>query len=172
MAAHWVICLYCGEKFNRDETECVKINRRYAHCKCAEEHEINMTQEERDYQALQTYCKELFGEDYNYVMTKKLIERYKKEYSYTYTGMKKCLQWFYEIKGNSKEKANGSIGIIPYTYEQSREYFYNLYLAEEKNKNYVKEDIPIREVDIASPRQRIKIKRLWFEDEENGEMQI
>ena len=164
--AHWVICLYCGEKFNRDEVECVKIGRRYAHCKCAEEHEIHMTQEERDYQSLQTYCKELFGEDYNYIMTKKLIDRYKKELDYTYTGIKRSLQWFYEVKGNSKEKANGSIGIVPYVYKEAYDYYYSLYLAEEKNKNYVRSDAPIREIRIASPHQTIKVKKLWFDDED------
>ena len=172
MAAHWVICLYCGEKFNRDEIECVKVGRRYAHVKCAEEHEINMTQEERDYQSLQDYCKELFGEDYNYIATKKLIEKYKKEYDYTYSGIEKSLRYFYEIKGNSVEKANGSIGIVPFQYQIARDYFYNLYLAQEKNKDYVRGENPIREVNIASPRQRIKIKKLWFEDEDTGEIQI
>lgn len=170
MAAHWVICLYCGEKFNRDETDCIKIGRRYAHAKCAEEHEISMTQEEKDYQALQSYCKELFGDDYNYVMTKKLIERYKKENGYTYSGIKRCLQWFYEIKGNSKEKANGSIGIVPYIWTEAYNYYYHLYLAEEKNKGYIKGELPIREIQIAAPRQTIKIKKMWFDDETNGEI--
>lgn len=169
--AHWVKCLYCGEEFDRDKEEFVKINRRYAHPQCAEAHEANMTQEERDYEDLFQYCKKLFGEDYNYVMTKKLIEKYKKENGYTYSGMKKCLQWFYEIKGNSIEKANGSVGIIPYCYKASYDYYYNLYLATEKNKNYTKEAIPAREINIASPRQKIKSKKLWFdEDEPIGEI--
>ena len=169
--AHWVKCLYCGEEFDRDKEEFVKINRRYAHPQCAEAHEANMTQEERDYEDLFQYCKKLFGEDYNYVMTKKLIEKYKKENDYTYSGMKKCLQWFYEIKGNSIEKANGSVGIIPYCYKASYDYYYNLYLATEKNKNYIKEAIPAREINIASPRQKIKSKKLWFdEDEPIGEI--
>ena len=169
--AHYVICPYCGERFNRDEVkDWVKVGRRYAHNKCAEEHEITMTQEERDAEALHLYCKELFGEDYNYVMTKKLTDRYIKEYGYTYSGIKKSLQWFYEIKGNSKEKANGSVGIVPYCYEESRKYFYNLYLAEQKNKEFVRGKQAIREVNIASPPQTIKIKKLWFEDEEIGEI--
>lgn len=169
---HWVVCLYCGERFNRDEIDCIKVGRRYAHIKCAEEHEANMTQEERDYESLQEYCKKLFGEDYNYIGTKRLIEKYKKDYGYTYSGIEKSLRYFYEIKGNSVEKANGSIGIIPYTYEESRKYYYNLYLVEEKNKDYVKENIPAKEVNIASPRQRIKIKKMWFEDEDTGEIKI
>ena len=45
-------------------------------------------------------------------------------------------------------------------------------LVEEKNKDYVKENIPAKEVNIASPRQRIKIKKMWFEDEDTGEIKI
>lgn len=164
--AHWVKCLYCGEGFDRDKEKFIKIGRRYSHPQCAEAHDANMSQEERDYEELIKYCKILFGEDFNYVMTKKLIEKYKKEYDYSYSGMKKCLQWFYEIKGNSIEKANGSCGIIPYVYKDSYNYYYNLYLTTERNKDYVKEAVPAREIDIASPRQRVKTKKLWFDDDE------
>ena len=173
--AHYVICLYCKNQFDRDkEKDWVKIGRRYAHCKCAAEHEQSMTQEERDYEELLTYCKELFKDDYNYIVTKRFIEKYKKENDFTYSGIKRSLQYFYEIKGNSIDKANGSIGIVPYIYREAYNYFYNLYLAQQRNKDYKKGNTQIKEVTIASPRQRIKIKKMWFDDDEDriGEINI
>ena len=51
--------------------------------------------------------------------------------------MQKTLYWFYEIKNNPIEKAKGSIGIIPYIYKEAYDYFYNIYLAQEVNKEQV-----------------------------------
>ena len=41
------------------------------------------------------------------------LENYVKENNYTYSGMLKTLKWYYEKEGNSLDKSNGSIGIIP-----------------------------------------------------------
>ena len=112
--AHYVTCLYCKKQFNRDKEPTKKVSvRRYAHLKCWEDHLANMSQEERDIQNFYDYTKKLFGEEYNYILTKKLAERYVKENNYTYSGMLKTLKWYYEKEGNSIEKSNGSIGIIP-----------------------------------------------------------
>ena len=171
MAAHFVKCLYCGEQFDTNEESFVKINRRYAHTKCAEKQDSAKIQEEKDFDELYQYCKHLFGKEMDFVSFKRLAEKYKQEYGYSYNGMTKTLKWFYEIKGNSIEKANASIGIIPYVYAEAREYYYKIYQAIEKNQNYIKED-SIREINIASPRQKIKHKKLWFDDEPKGEIFI
>ena len=46
------------------------------------------------------YAKNLFQEDYNYILTKKLAERFIKENNYTYSGMLKSLKWYYEKEGH------------------------------------------------------------------------
>ena len=85
--AHKVICYYCKKQFDRDKEPTKQISaRRYAHMKCWEEHEANMTQEERDIRAFYEYTQKLFGEDYNYILTKKLAERYVKENHYKVSG--------------------------------------------------------------------------------------
>ena len=73
MAHHYVKCLYCGEQFDRDIEPTKQVSaRRYAHLKCWEEHLASMSQEEKDIAAFYDYTRQLFGEDYNYVLTKKL----------------------------------------------------------------------------------------------------
>ena len=153
--ARLVKCLYCGEQFNRDDPqiEWVKPNeRRYAHKTCADQRSIEQTQEEKDQLELYKYISQLFGSGYDYPRTKRMVEKYKKEYDYTYSGMMKSLKWFYEIKGNNIEKANNSIGIIPYIYNDALQYYYNIYLAQQR-ANAVRENykVPIQEVKIKRP---------------------
>lgn len=40
-----------------------------------------------------------------------------------YRGQLLTLKYFYEVKGNSKEKSNNSIGIIPFVYDEARHYY-------------------------------------------------
>lgn len=126
-----------------------------------------MSQEEKDIMAFFEYVQKLFGEDYNYILTKKLAERYVKENNYTYSGMLKTLKWYYEKEGNSIEKSNGSIGIIPYIYKQASDYYFALYKAQLVNKeknfsNFVlnKEKI----INIESPIVKTKPLKLWLEE--------
>ena len=82
--------------------------------------------------------------------------------------MLKTLIWWYEIKGNSKEKANGGIGIIPFVYKDALTYYYSLYLAQLANENV--ESIPkpkVKEIEIYSPEvYRRPPKMFNVEDEE------
>ena len=52
-----------------------------------------------------------------------LIPQYLKK-GYTYYGMKRALEYFYVIKGNDISKANNSIGIIPYVYEEAEAWYH------------------------------------------------
>ena len=126
--AHIVVCLYCKEKFDTELEPFIKPNRtRYAHKRCADKKEAEKTQEERDKEALEKYIMKLLDEPYLSARVKKQIKDYQEQYKYTYSGMLKSLIWFYEIKGNSTEKANGGIGIIPFIYKDACNYYYNLY---------------------------------------------
>lgn len=168
--AHRVKCLYCGEQFDRDIEPTKQVStRRYAHIKCWEDHIANMSQEERDIEAFYDYARNLFGKSYNYMLTKKLAEKYVKENNYTYSGMLKTLKWYYEKEGHSLDKSNGSIGIIPYIYQQASNYYYALYKAQliNKKKNISNFILPKeRIISIESPRVYVRPPRLWLEDEE------
>ena len=70
MAKHLVKCLYCGQQFDREAEPTKQVSaRRYAHLKCWEEHYLNLSQEEKDIEEFYNYTKELFKEDYNYILT-------------------------------------------------------------------------------------------------------
>lgn len=166
MQAAYVKCLYCGEKFNRNspKIKVKKVNeRRYAHFECWEKHLNNITQEEKDIENFFEYVKNLYKEDYNYLLTKKLAERFVKENKYTYSGMLKTLKWYHEIQNNSIEKAKGTIGIIPYIYNEALKYYYNLYKIQLLNKNKNEYNIQTREIEIKSPRVYVRPPHMWLE---------
>ena len=112
---------------------------------------------------------QLLHEDYINPRVRKQINEFINKYNYSYSGIYRSLEYFYEIKGNSKEKANGGIGIVPYVYQDAYNYYYNLWLAKERNKGKdVKEFIPKTiEVKIPPPQRKIKVKKKFtFLDEE------
>ena len=171
---HLVKCLYCGVTFDcaKEPFEKPRGNR-YAHKLCYDKHMNSMSQEERDYEALVEYIKELLGSDINPRVWKQLKEYRADPYNYTYSGILKTLQWWYDIKGNDVERANGAIGIVPYVYNDAYNYYYNIWLANQKNEEILKPEkmiIEVREVHIPVPQRKIKKRELFtFLDEEEVE---
>lgn len=161
MAKAMVKCLYCGEQFDRLSEPCVKIGRRYAHQYCYDGQSKEDLQLQQDKHDFFEYIKELYGDDYNYVSISKQAESYIKQYGFTYSGMLKSLRWFYDIKHNDKESSNGRIGIIPYIYEDAKKYYYNLYLAQQRNKDVEGYRLEVKEIVIASPRVYIAPPKLF-----------
>ena len=99
----------------------------------------------------------------------KNIKKYREEYNYTYSGIHKALIYFFEIKGNSIEKANGNIGIVPYVYKDAFNYYYSIWEANQKNGTKKIEDYLQEEhvITIQSPQRKIKQRKLFtFLDEE------
>lgn len=132
--------------------------------------EANKSQEQKDLEALEAYIKKLFGETTINPRTRKFINQYINEYKYTYSGILKSLVYFFEVQGNSIEKANGSIGIVPYIYDKAFQYYYALWLANQQNENKVMKDyVPTsREVVIRPPQSTVKRRKLFtFLDKEN-----
>ena len=113
---------------------------------------------------------ELLKEDFISPRVRKQIKQYTEEYKYTYSGIRKALFYFYEIKGNDKTKANGSIGIVPYVYKESYNYYYSLWLAKQRNEDKCIEDYQpeVREVRIPVPQAKVRRRKLFSFFEEDG----
>ena len=160
--SHYVVCPYCNIRYNRDKIENVPVGRRYYHTDCYKKYQEKKGQEEKDQQILEQYIKELLSIDKITPKVKKQIKEYIEINHYTYSGIYKSLVWFYEIKKNPKDKANGGIGIVPYIYEDSKQYYYNLFLIaqinKEKKQNY--QDVT-KEVTITDPIPKRKKIRLF-----------
>lgn len=99
---------------------------------------------------------------------KKQIKQFVEEYKCSYSGIKKTLIYFFEIKKNSIEKSNGGIGIVPYVYQEAAQYYYNLERAQKQNEALNIDNLQInrRVVTINSPKLKPKHKKLFSIEEE------
>ena len=168
--AHIVTCVYCKQRFDRDKFPYVQVSaRRYAHQECSLTEEQKISKEEQDKIDLENYILKLFKVDYVDARVRKQIKQYREEFNYTYSGIRKALIYFYEVKGNSIEKANGGIGIVPYVYQHEYNYYLALWQAQQKNQDKVLNDyVPrVKEIVIPRPQRKVKKRELFtFLDEE------
>ena len=178
MAKHWVKCYYCDETFDTSSTPFVAINaKRYAHKSCHEKKLANESQQEKDKRTLHEYIKELFHFTEIPLKITKQIQTYAfdPQYRYTYSGMYKTLKYFYEIQGNSIDKANGGIGIIPYVYAQAFEYWKAIWEAQQLNEgvDLRKYILPSREIHLPPPQREpmVRTRKLFafLDDDDNNE---
>jgi hypothetical protein len=170
MAKHIVKCAICGMSFDANVEPFVKVSsRRYAHQKCSENKEENLSQIEKDKEALDQYIMKLFNITYIDPRVRKQIKQYIEEYHYTYSGVLKALIYHYEIKGGDIDKANGALGIVPYVYQKAYNYYYSLWEAQQKNKEKIIEYyVPkVKEIIIPAPERKVKKRKNFsFLDEE------
>ena len=146
MAKHIVKCPICGKSFDRETTAYHQDGRRYLHIECWARQEASKTQDDKDREAGCTTS----------------------EYVY----QKKALIYQFEIKKGDIKQANGGIGIVPYVYEQAREYYYQIWLAQQKNEDKVLNDyIPdIVKIKIKNPQKQPKRRNLFsFLDKEEDD---
>ena len=136
---------------------------------CAIAAENEKSQAEKDKEDLENYIMNLLGEEFISPKVRKQISNYIETYNFTYSGMKKALVYFYEVKGNDKSKANGGIGIIPYVYRDAYNYYYSIWLANQKNEDKIVTNYKpiIREVRIPPPQLKPRKRRLFSFFEED-----
>jgi hypothetical protein len=171
--AKYCICPKCGIRFNREAIQAVKIGaRRYGHATCYPDNtdfvplpEKKTKEVDPDLKALNDYIYHLFGDKTNWAMVKRQIKTYTKENNYSLSGILKSLIYFFEIKNNSIDKANNAIGIVPYCYQDAKEYYYGLWVAQQQNQNKVV-TTGEKEIVIKEPRKAGTIKRFFDLGEE------
>ena len=92
-----------------------------------------------------------------------------KDFNYTYSGILSTLKYWFEVKHNDISKSHGGIGIVPYVYNDAKNYYYAIWLAKQSNENKTVEDYrpTVREIRIRRPERKVhKRRRFSFLDEE------
>lgn len=168
--SHYVKCPKCGETFDRDIIQAVRINgRRYGHAKCYPDNNNFVPLVEKkisEEQKIKNYAKSILKEQYVAARVNKQIKDFLAE-GYTASGILKTLIYWYEIKHNDISKAMGGIGIVPYVYKQALDYYYNLYLAEMANADKDIDEYRPKEIFISIdlPKKEKELK-LWEDEDE------
>ena len=165
-------CFWCHQAIYPNQPEVIEMPQlkgRYVHKKC------NSVRPQDDKDEMMLYLIKLYNLKDDYILPKFMLQLsdFEKQYHFTYSGMLKALKYWYEIKRNPVNK-NYGLGIIPRIYEQAKMYYYNLWLAQEQNKqknlnDYIPKDIIIT---IPSPQKQIEKRKLFSfleEDNVNGE---
>lgn len=169
--AHYVVCPVCNKKFDRDKIEFVKEGRRYLHIECAQTAEERLSKEEKDKRALNQYIMQLFGTEYVNPRIQTQIRKYTSENGFTYAGILMALKYFYEVRHGDIEKAHGGIGIVEYIYQDAKNYYFDIWQAQQVNKGkQIDLYIPannVKEITIKAPVKKPFLKRIFsFLDEE------
>ena len=154
-----VICKYCNKTL--DIREAVKITTGcFAHPECVE----HLT----DSEILDQYIMKIFEVDYVPPNIKKQINQYVKDYRFTYSGILKSLKYFFEVKKQPINKNSQTIGIVPYVYQQAYNYYYTIWLANQKNQDTIIEKPKVVEIQIQRPdrKKRHSNKFNFLEEEE------
>ena len=113
MGKHMVKCPICDQIFDASVESYVLVSngRRYAHKVCYEVLKAREDKIKRDKNILESYIKAIFNYEIIPDRVNRQIKQYIKEKNYSYSGIYKTLKYWFEIKGNSIEKANGGIGM-------------------------------------------------------------
>lgn len=175
MAKHLVKCPLCGKTFDTNSEPYVMVNsRRYAHESCYQESQGKADKIKHDKEQLELYIKELFGYQKLPDRVNKQIRQYTNEKGYSYSGIYKTLKYWFDIKKGDLEKANGGIGIVPYVYDQARDYWMGIWEARERNKELEAQQAAIitREVRISAPQRKPMrhLRKLFTFLEEEGDI--
>ena len=172
MAKHIVKCPKCGESFDTNLIQAVKISaRRYGHATCYPDIKdfvpMEQSQQDPDLIKLKNYIDKKYGDKAKWPLINRQIKIFTKDKGYSLSGILKSLVWFYDIKGNSIEGSNGGIGIAEYAYQDAYNYYYNLFIAQNQNKDKDIAHIITKTKEITIPLPQITLnKRLFNLDDE------
>ena len=168
--SHIVKCAICQKTFDRDKIQAVKHGaRRYSHYDCEPTGEkVPLVKKDEDLQKLLEYINTLFKGQQNQAKVNQSIKKFHSELGYSYSGIQKALYYFYEIKHNSIDKANGGISIVHFVYKDAYNYYYDLFMAQQRNENKKPFIEKVREIIIKPPKVKKPIK-LFDLDKELGD---
>lgn len=164
--AKLVKCVYCEKTIDRDIDQFIQTpQKRYAHAECSSEHQKEQSQRKE----LESYMKDLLGDNINFGMLNKQIKTYQDEYGFTISGILGTIHYIINVEGLSFAKSQG-IGLVPYYYNKAKIYWARVKAANEATQemDFV---VTKKEVKISSPQRKPlkKNRRVELEEDlENG----
>lgn len=172
--SHYVICSKCGAKFDRDKVQAVRTGaRRYAHATCDPNNTdfvpLLVKEEDPDLTKLKDFINQLYGKNANWAQINRQIKIYTTENNYTYSGILKSLVYFYQVKGNSIDKSNYALGIVPFVYQDAYNYYYSLFLAQNQNEKKDIKSFVTKVKEITIPLPKINLPKRLFKFLDNDE---
>ena len=114
-----VICQVCRKGINKLTDEYIKKSNGYIHKSC-------VSSEDLDKKELNDYICEIFHLKAPGPTNSAMIKRFHEKNGYSYKSMYYALKYYFEVKKGSVEKSQNRIGILPYIYDDAKNYYSNL----------------------------------------------
>ena len=128
------ICPIC-KKYVLETDEIKKYQNKKCHKSCLDSL-INIKDiSQNDKNKLIDYICKLFNTVEITMLIDNQINKYVKEYDYSYSGIYGTLYYFYELKENQIFEDINGIGIVPFIYEEAKQFFNQLSKINEENKD-------------------------------------
>lgn len=122
-------CPECEYQVDKDTQKHVKHSGKTYHEHCFQQFETRKTHRNE----LLAYICELYRMPVPNGFMLKQIKEFQETYGYTLKGMQMALFYFHEVLGNSVD--GQGIGIIPYIYDETKEYYTKLSAVNQQNMN-------------------------------------
>lgn len=114
--------------------------------------------EYREKRMVISYVEKLTGERAT-AKTYKLLEDYSKKYGFTFVGMLRGLQYYFEVLEHSPE--GDCVGILPYIYDEAQKYMDNLEEAMHVNDSITAKELkqmyPVHKVQITKKKNDVNL---------------
>lgn len=147
---HKVKCRVCGQFFDADAEEYIMPSKNfYYHIKCYNDwRNIDFSEDDEWIDRIYDFIAHDLKKSYDYHKCETQRKKFLKDNKFTNKGMYFALKYFYEIKNNDWEKGYKGIGIIPYIYNESTNFWINQEIEnngiikriEENAKNRVRDE--------------------------------
>ena len=151
-------CPTCSKFFIPDNEPYVlesvgKNKGRYFHKTCYGDEQKGIAKEEDDKRKLYAHIEQETGEKINQKSII-MINKYRKDFDYTYSGMLGSLVYLKNVK---KQDFIG-IGIIPHIYDEARKYYQSLSKKRNINKNFNGQAVKVVTITSEKPKPKRGIK--------------
>lgn len=154
-------CPFCSGTIDADsEYDWRRVGNRVWHDSCWEQRQ----KESGNRNEIHAKCREIFAEEYSRARIDKQIDSLLAS-GRTAKGIYKTLEYWYDIKGNSTDLANGGIGIVDYVYNEAAAYYKRLRENKERYKGINSEalesfeklretrDVPEKRIKLSKPKR-------------------
>jgi len=155
------VCPLCKVYISVKEEGKTYKGKKY-HLPCFEKILDDMEQGEDQRGELDKYICKLFGIKKITPLISEQISNFVKIDGYSINGIKATLYYFFELGEREVGESVRGIGIVPYVYEEAKEFFSTIGKAKEVNKNFVPA-ITEKHVQIKKPNkglQKIDISKI------------
>lgn len=170
-------CIYCKKEIDITKEKYKELSKdKFSHLDCWEENKNKLTDKEK----LELYINNLYGTKKLNPKINRQIKDYVENYGWSYSGIRKALVYYYEIKGNKFDlaKTGGGIGIVGYCYQAAYNYYRAIWEAQQSQQmaieqtgieKYVPKVVEVKiPVPICEP-QKPKLFSFLDEEELHGE---